>query len=129
MQEKAARLYEHLTGGIFFDPERVFTKSCLERIVTDVLFSEAELAVLQEIEVCAPPSEALGVIVPPRTVPCVWLLPAFEGEANEVAKTKIAWALASAIAISKGLGRDQVLNDARYTMLRWGFTVPEQEAA
>lgn len=129
MQEKAARLYEHLTGGIFFDPERVFTKSCLERIVTDVLFSEAELALLHGIEVCAPPSEALGVIVPPRTVPCVWLLPAFEGEANEVAKTKIAWALASALAIAKGLGRDQIVNDAKYSMVRWGFPAPEREAA
>lgn len=128
-EQDRAVLLRFLTGGIFFSPERIFTKRCIEQIVGDIPFNESDLDALDSIEVCAPSAEALAIIVPPQAGPCVWLDEALEGETTEVAKTKIAWALASAAAIAKGLGPDQVVSDAAYTIRRWGFPIREGAAA
>lgn len=123
------KLYEHLTEGAFFTDDRVFTKRCIEQILTDVPFNETDLDALDSIEVLAPASEELAVIMPARSVPSVWFSPMLENEPPEIAKRKICWALACAIAIGKGLEPDQVITDAKYSMRRWGFPATEGAAA
>lgn len=126
MQEKDRRiLFEYLASGVFFSPTRHLTKDALRSIVFETDFSDSDLDALNSIEVAAPASEELMVVMPARSVPSAWFSPMLETESAEVVKRKVRIGLASAISVWSGTDPDQIEADVAAILRRWGFPIRE----
>ena len=126
MQEEERRiLFEYLGSGIFFSGARHLTKDALQSVVFETNFSDTDLAALNSIEVAAPASEELVVVMPARSVPSAWFSPMLETESPEVVKRKVRIGLASAISVWSGTDPDQIEADVAAILRRWGFPIRE----
>lgn len=126
MQEKDRRiLFEYLVSSIFFSPTRLLTKDALRSTVFETDFSDSDLDALNSIEVVAPASEELVVVMPARSVPSAWFSPMLETEPPEVVRRKVRIGLASAISVWCGTDPDQIEADVAAILRRWGFPIRE----
>lgn len=99
---------------------RHLTNDALRSIVFETDFSHSDLDALNSIEVAAPASEELVVVMPAQSVPSAWFSPMLETESPEVVKRKVRIGLASAISVWSGTDPDEIATDVAAILRRWG---------
>jgi hypothetical protein len=119
-------LYQRLTGGMYFAPERNRTKQAVENVLKAIepKLELTDANVLGNLEVYAPSLGSLCRTMPVFGKPVVWLNPQIEEtEDFEAIETSISLGFARGIQIIRGVEPTEVENRAYEMMKTWGFEI------